>query len=397
MKKKILLISDHAFTTSGVATQSLHLVQGLLNTDKYNIVQIGAAMYHESYDTRIVNENFKIIPTAGFGSKSLIENILKEENPDCMIIFSDSRYFTHVFEMSEDIRKTCPIFYWHVWDNKPVPYFNKKIYDSVDHVACISRLTYSICQEIIPNKCSYIPHSLPESVFFKMEKDSIYRCKEKTLGSHRKDNFVCLWLNRNIKRKRPADVLKSWQMFLFKLQEKYKHKNATLIMHTNPNDKEGNNLLEIVKYLKIEENVCFSNEMSSYDQINALHNISDVCLNISHSEGFGLSTLESMQVGTPIIANLTGGLINQVIDYNDGSENGIGLRPDVEVLTGNQEIPYISENYVSTEKVAKAIFEFYNYNAEKKENLSQKCIDYVQKEYSYTNMISSWDRILEKI
>ena len=397
MRKKILIISDHALTTSGVATQSLHLIEGLLKTEKFEIIQIGAAMYHDNYDTRQVNEYFKIIPCNGFGSKPLIRNTLLKEKPSALIIFSDTRYFNHVFEMSDEIKETCPILYWHVWDNRPTPQFNKEIYSKVDHVACISRLTHALCKEIIPEKCSYIPHSLPKSVFYPMEKNNILACKEKTLGFDRKDNFVCLWLNRNIRRKRPGDVLKSWQIFLFKLEEKFKSKKATLIMHTDPEDQSGQNLLEISKNLKITDNVCFSNEVSSYEQINALHNISDVCLNIAHSEGFGLSTLESMQVGTPIISNATGGLTNQVIDVNNGSHNGICIMPKIKVLTGNQMIPYIYEDYVSVEKVADALFEAYQWKDDYIQKLSQKCIEYVDKEYSYENMIKKWVEVLENI
>ena len=397
MRKKLLIISDHAMSTSGVATQSLHLIEGLLKTQKYDVVQIGAAMYHKDYDTRIINENFKIIPSNGFGSKALIRKTLETESPDALIIFSDTRYFEHVFEISDEIRKTCPIIYWHVWDNRPTPKFNLEIYNAVDHVACISRLTYQMCKELIPEKCSYVPHTLPDDIFYKMEKENIEKCKEKTLGDERKNNFVCLWLNRNIKRKRPADVLKAWQIFLFNLQEKFGHKNATLIMHTDPFDKAGQNLLKISENLNITENICFSNEISSYEQINALHNMSDVCLNISHSEGFGLSTLESMQVGTPIIANLTGGLINQVIDFNDSSRNGIGITPKVKSLNGTQNIPYIYEDFVCVEQVAKSLMDFYRLSKKEKTELSDKCIRYVKKDFNYENMISQWDNILENI
>ena len=397
MRKNLLIISDHALTTSGVATQSLHLIEGLLKTRKYNITQIGAAMYHNNYDRRKVSENFEIIPANGFGSKPLIKNILKEKQPHAMIIFSDTRYFKNIFEMSDEIRNVCPIIYWHVWDNRPTPVFNKEIYDKVDHVACISKLTYSMCKELIPEKCSYLPHSLPENIFYPMEKDDIKKCKKKTLGDKRENHFVCLWLNRNIKRKRPADVLKAWQIFLFNLEEKFGHNKATLVMHTDPYDKSGQNLVEICKNLKISKNVCFSDKVSNYQQINALHNISDVCLNISHSEGFGLSTLESMQTGNPIIVSQTGGLINQVIDDNDCSFNGISIKPDIKVLNGNQEIPYIHEDYVNVEKVAKAIMQSFCWTSLQKENLSQKCINYVKREFSYEKMIEDWDNLIENI
>ena len=37
-KTKILMISDHALSTSGVAIQSKYLIEGLIKTEKYKII-----------------------------------------------------------------------------------------------------------------------------------------------------------------------------------------------------------------------------------------------------------------------------------------------------------------------------------------------------------------------
>jgi len=397
MKKiKLLMISDHALTHSGVATQSRHLIEGLINTGKYSITQLGAGIFFEKTKEKNVNKDFKIIPCNGYGNKRILKSIIETEEPDAIVLFTDIRRFKYIFEMSEEIRKKCPIFYWHVWDNRPTPLFNKEIYESLDHIACISKLTYDMCREMKLKNISYVPHTLPKGVFYKLSNETIKNCKEKTLGLHRKDHFVGLWLNRNIKRKRPADVLKSWQMFLFKLEEKFKHKNATLIMHTNPFDVEGVNLVEVAKHLNIQENVCFSDRISSYEQINALHNISDFCLNMSYAEGFGLSTLESMQVGNPIIATSTGGLTNQIINQNNLKHNGILLRPTIRRLTGNQETPYIYEDFVKNEDVSTAILELYEKSPEDKRNLQKQCSEYVENNFCFNEMINKWNNIIQE-
>ena len=103
---------------------------------------------------------------------------------------------------------------------------------------------------------------------------------------------------------------------------------CTLLLHTDPRDQEGPNLLAVAEHFDIVDSVVFSTQRIDFDQINVLHNISDACINISYAEGFGLTTLESMQVGNPIIAVKTGGLTRQVVDHRDGSENGVAL--DVE-------------------------------------------------------------------
>ena len=65
-KKKILVLSDHALSTSGVGTQSRFLINGLVDTGKYTVRQFGAAMKHQDYKVRKVNEDFIIKPVDGW-------------------------------------------------------------------------------------------------------------------------------------------------------------------------------------------------------------------------------------------------------------------------------------------------------------------------------------------
>ena len=396
-KCKILLISDHAQYNTGVAVQSKHLVEGLIKTNKYEVVQLGAAIYHENYESVKINDDFTIIPVRGFGDRDIIRSMLVSYSPDIMIMFSDGRFFDHIFQMEDEIHQVCPIMWWHVWDNRPAPYFNKVKYDCVDTINCISELTYDLCKVVTgdKNKVSYIPHTVPKNIFTTLKKEEILYHKDKILGNNKKDNFVCTWVNRNIRRKRPADVLKSWQIFLFNLKDKHDSKEAILIMHTDPYDHAGTNLVEVAKNLNILENVRFSDQEASFEKLNILYNISDVVLNISQAEGFGLTTLEAMSAGIPIIATQTGGLTRQLIDKETFSVNGISLRPEVTTISGTQTIPYLNEDFVSVESVAKAIMEIYTWGSQKRKSIGNRAQEYVHKNFSYNKMIRQWDESIE--
>ena len=350
------MISDHAQTNTGVAVQSNHLIKGLLQTNKYEITQLGAAVYHDDYSVVNVEEDFNIIPINGFGDKDIIRSMLVSYDPDVLVIFSDSRFFEHIFEMEDEIHQVCPIMWWHVWDNRPAPLFNKPYYDSVDTINCISELTYNLCNEVITekNKINYIPHSVPEEIFYTLSQDQVEFHKLNILGD-RKDDFICTWINRNTKRKRPGDLLKSWQMFLMDLEHKYKHKKAIV-----------------------------------------LHNISDVCINISSAEGFGLSTLEAMYVGKPIIATQTGGLIRQLINPEDSSINGVSLKPNVTTISGTQKIPYLNEDYASLSSISKGIMEIYETGKEKRKEIGLKAQKYAKSNFSYISMIKKWDDSIDE-
>lgn len=401
-KKKILMISDHALSTSGVGTQSRYLTQGLLKTGRYQFRQLGAAIKHSSYDTIAVPsekgewgpQDWIIKPINGFGDQNLIRFLLATERPDAILLFTDPRFFNHVLQMEDEIHQVCPIAWWHVWDNDPYPTYNDYVYQSCDLFNCHSYKTYSMVHERHPEKTHFAPHAVPDNVFFPITETERLSAKVALLGKERKDWFTGFWVNRNARRKMPNDVLDAWAIFLAELEAKHGHRDAVLVMHTDPNDQEGPNLVKVVEHFGLNRNVAFSTDRIEFSQMNVLHNISDFCVNISSNEGFGLGTLEAMMTGRPIVALKTGGLTRQVVDHRDGSENGIALEPDVRNLVGSQMVPYIYEDHVNNHKVAAAFLRMYEMGAEKRFELGQKALSYARSEFSLDETVRKWDETL---
>jgi len=325
----------------------------------------------------------------------MIRVLLAQEKPDALFIFTDPRFFMHIFEMEDEIHQICPIVYWHLWDAPPAPQFNKVLYESVDLINCINWPTYQFCKEWFPEKTNYIPHAIPKNIIYPLENDKILSFKKKVL-KEKHNNFVGLWVSRNARRKKPSDVLESWKLFLDNLELKHGHRNATLIMHTDPFDQEGPNLVHVVEILNLKDNVIFSSDRIAFNEMNQLFNITDFTLSISSNEGFGLSTLESMMCEKPIIAIKTGGLERQVVNHLDGSHNGIALDPDVTSLVGSQMVPYIYEHHISNKNVADAIMKMYEYGPEKRKELGKKAYDYAIKEYNINEVVENWDKTLDK-
>lgn len=390
-KKKILMLSDHALSTSGVGCQSRHLINGLLAKGEWTIRQFGAALKHENFDTIVVNEDFIIKPVEGFGDRALLRQTLATEKPDVLFIFTDPRFFVWLFEMEDEIHQICPIVWWHVWDNYPYPDFNDPFYEATDTINCHSHMTYTMLKERHPNKTHFIPHSLPEDLHFPIEnKNELKRLKAQVIGEDRKDHFTLFWINRNARRKRPGDLLWAWKLFVDEVKEKYGKSDVSLVMHTDPRDQEGPNLFAMAEEFDIKTSVVFSTDRISFEQINILHNISDCCINISYAEGFGLATLEAMQVGKPVIATKTGGLTRQVVDHRDGSENGVALDITCKTLVGSQGVPFIYEDYSSVEDIKNAIMTIYEMDPEEREKLGQKSRDYVLSEFGYQKTVDLW-------
>lgn len=396
-KKKILMLSDHPLSVSGVGTQSRWLIEGLINTGKYSFRCFGGAIKHDSYETVQVSPDFVIKPTNGFGDKNLLRSALAQERPDVLLLFTDPRFFIWVWEMEDEIHSVCPIAYNHLWDNPPWPEFNRVLYESTDLVNCINWPTYEMVNARYPEKTNYIPHAIPENVFTPLSNDVKRQKRLELLGSDRVDHFIALFVSRNARRKAPSDIIVSFKMFLDELEKKHGHRNATLLMHTDPLDPEGPNLHHVVDMTHMKKNVVFSKDRVTFDNMNSLYNVSDVVINRSMNEGFGLSVLEAKMAGLPAIAIKTGGLTRQIEDHETKEQFGVALEPDVRSLVGNQMIPYIYEDFVSHENVANAFMTVYEWGPEKRSAVGARAREHAIKNYNMKTLIGEWDRTLTEL
>lgn len=396
-KKTILMLSDHPLSTSGVGTQARWLITGLVETGKYSFKCFGGAVRHENYDLNIVNPDFIIKPTNGFGDRNLLRKTLAQLQPDALLLFTDPRFFIWVWEMEDEIRQICPIAYWHLWDNKPWPEFNRILYESTDLINCINYPTYEMVKERFPKKTNYIPHAVPQELYHPLPDEEVSRYRKKLLGAERDDHFIVGYVSRNARRKMPSDIIVSWKMFIDDLKKKHGHTKATLLMHTDPLDPEGPNLHHVIDTLQAKEHVVFSNSRVNFQEMNIFYNVLDTIVNRSTNEGFGLPTLEMMMCGKPIIAIKTGGLTRQVEDPETGFHYGIGLEPEVKSLVGNQMVPYIYEDLVSHKTVADAFMQMYEMGPEARKELGTKAMNRARQEYSLKDMIGNWDRTLSNL
>ena len=395
VKKKILFLSDHPLAPSGVGVQARMLIEGLIRTGDYTFRCLGGAIKHPDYSTTTVNADFIIKPVDGFGTREQVRNILMTERPDALIIFTDPRQFVWLWEVEDEIHQLCPIAYWHVWDNDPYPHFNKVWYESTDLINCLSYKTYEMVAPHFPEKTNYIPHTFPKQLYFAAPEEQVAAARKQNFGD-KADWFMALWVNRNATRKMPLDVLEGWKVFVDTLEREEGHRRACLVMHTDPTDIEGPNLFAGMEHLGLQNSVLFSTQKLDFQQMNVMHNITDVCINISKAEGFGLSTLISLQCGKPILALKTGGLTRQVVDHRTGEEMGVGITPITRKLVGSQPVPFIYEDFASQTEVGAGLMKIYRLSTEEKKALKVKILDYVDSEFVYDKMISEWDRTLSE-
>tara|TARA_R100000008_G_scaffold1821_2_gene1463 strand:- start:11577 stop:12836 length:1260 start_codon:yes stop_codon:yes gene_type:complete len=394
-KIKVLTISDIPLGTSGVGLQTKNFIQSLLNTGEFKVVSLGGSIKHQSYEpirTKEFGDDFVVYPVDGFGNEGTIRSILRNEKPDIMWIMTDPRFFEWLWSMEDEIRSLVPLVYYHVWDNKPYPKFNKAWYDSNDKIVTISKLTDEVVRNVAPEvDCEYLPHSVHEEIFKPLDPDMIDKIREDNFAEA-KDKFIFFWNNRNAKRKLSATVIYWFGKFL----EKVGKDKAILLMHTAPNDPNGPNLEAVIAEFGLDNGeVLFSTNKVTESDLSAMYNMADCTINVSDAEGFGLATLESLSCGTPIIVNMTGGLQEQVTDGKDWF--GVGLEPVSKIIVGSQNVPYIFEDRISEEQFVSALEKIFNSSEEELKNMATKGREHVVKNYSWKKFQDRWPEMMKEI
>jgi glycosyltransferase involved in cell wall biosynthesis len=395
-KKKIFTISDHPLAPSGVGTQTKYFIEALLKTGRYEVFSFGGAIKHEKYNpmrTPEWKDDWTILPVDGYGNQDLVRSAIRYEKPDILWFMTDPRFWSWLWQMDNEIRPLCPMVYYHVWDNYPYPTFNKKWYASNDVVCTISKVTDDIIANVVPEtERHYIPHAVDADIFKKMPALDVMNSKIQTLGSDSKDKFVFMWNNRNARRKQSGSLIFWFKEFL----DRVGHDKACLIMHTDPKDPNGQDLVEILKHLGLSDGqILLSTQKYPPENLSMMYNMADCTINISDAEGFGLATLESLSCKTPIITTMTGGLQDQVTNGEEWF--GIGLEPCSRAIIGSQEIPWIYEDRLCGDDVVEAMVKIYNMSKEEREYMGERGYQHVLKNYNFEKTQDLWVEVIDGI
>lgn len=396
-KIKILSLTDNPLSPSGVGSQAFYLFKGLLETGRYSIRSMAGAVKHQNYTPVVVDKDkygndFVVFPVEGHGNPDILRNIMDTEKPDAIFLFTDPRFFEWVWQMEDEIRPRIPILYNHLWDNFPIPMFNKPYYNSCDFIGCINQQTVEFVGgtgSTTPYK--YIPHALPHGLYSPMVTWDRAKIREKVLGPN-KDRCVFLFVGRNARRKRVSDIMIAFS----KLEKKYPN-DLMLFLHTNPFDVEGPNLINVAKLLKLPVgSIVFHPEPVPVTQMSSIYNAADLYVNASSAEGFGLPSLESMLCGTRVLLAKTGGMKDQIINPSLGDYFEI----DVQSMVGSQNVPYIYDDYCSIDNMVNVMERNYlDWKRDKGE--SQRLgvagmIPELLNKFSFDNLINDWDNAFQE-
>ncbi|OUV98770.1 MAG: hypothetical protein CBD16_09485 [Betaproteobacteria bacterium TMED156] len=395
-KNKILVIADSPLAPSGVGTQTKYMIESMLETGEFQFYCLAGAIKHLDYRIQKVepwNDDFKIKPVDGYGDPNLIRSILRDYKPDVIWFMTDPRFFVWLWSIENEIRPNVPMVYYHVWDNYPYPKFNKKFYDSNDVICTISKVTDDIVKNVSPEvKSIRIPHTVDTSVFKKINSTDEKLRIRKAISESKPEKTIFFWNNRNARRKQSGSLIFWFKEFL----DIVGHDNACLVMHTEPRDPNGQDLVAIIEELGlINGEVCLSTQKLPPEELANIYASVDCTINISDAEGFGLGTLESLACETPIIVNMTGGLQEQVTNGKDWF--GIGIEPSSKAIIGSQDVPWIYEDRICKADFIDSLLKFYNMPQKEKEKLGKNGRAHVLENYSLSQYSSMWGDLFHDV
>tara|TARA_B100000287_G_scaffold127705_1_gene119747 strand:- start:9057 stop:10451 length:1395 start_codon:yes stop_codon:yes gene_type:complete len=417
-KKKILMLSDDLRMHSGVATQSKELVVNSIH--KYDWVQIAGAIKHpehgkvldlsESINKELKNKlqgtkgYLKLYPTSGYGDPDMLRQIIDIEKPDAILHYTDPRFWIWLYQMENEIRQNIPIMYYNIWDDLPDPAYNTNYYKSSDLLMAISKQTYGINKRLLPDyedwQIKYVPHGINEMRLKKIDlTDKQTKEEFEKFEQHYAIDvykYKILYMNRNIRRKNPGDVLLSYKHFMDKLTPE-ERKECCFIFHSAPSDENGTDMRAVHQAMCPEYPIIFTYDKGGPMQDKALSfllHTSSVYINLASNEGFGLGSLEALTMGTPIVVNVTGGLQDQcgfknekgeyltAEDYVELGSNHTGkykehaewvkpVWPTNRSLQGSPQTPYIFDDRASFEDAGEALYEWYKEGPEERERCGE--------------------------
>ena len=196
-------------------------------------------------------------------------------------------------------------------------------------------------------------------------------------------DYTLFFNSRNIRRKQIPDTMLAFRHFLDQLP-KEKADKCRMILHTEVVTDHGTDLEAVREYLfdeKYPKACIFSINKLDRKHLNYLYNIADAQVLLTSNEGWGLTLTEAMLAGTPIIANVTGGMQDQMrFVYENGKwfepspeipsnhrgtykkhgEWAFPVYPTSRSIQGSPPTPYIYDERCSAEDTSDQIMNLYN-------------------------------------
>ena len=381
---KVLIISDAPNSNSGYGKLTKVWAKHLISKGHEVLVMGGTAPNANIPFTEQEFEGMRLWYVSGYGHQEHVRSFLEKEKPDVVLANADPRFFEYLFKMDNEIRRQCPLVFYHLWDDEPFPDFNMTSYLSCDKIICGSKFTYDLLRTNhdlnMKDFLSYVPIGINTNIYkpISTQEKAEFR---KQFNSFSQDKyadakFIVGVVGRHAERKQLLSIFESFSRWS-------KDKDDVLLFVHSPGQDQGNALGYAMQMRYKDDKIIYSAaapQAQPDELINKMYNFFDVLVNRSSAEGFGLPIAEAMSAGTPCISIDNAGPQNLITP-----DNGWLLESDCKPLFSNIVTPYIQTRYVTDAKF-EGILDYVYKNKGDRDAKAAKCREYIIANYNEKKM-----------
>lgn len=393
MTFKMLWCSDSVMLPTGYAQVTRNVLNGLYRSgaDILNLAfqNVGFPTNFMKSDKMIIpwNTVSQLHPGESYGNGGSVEFYSNDFKPDITAFLSDAfmiKWLTNKIGDGKTKRNRVhgrTLFYFP-FDSHEVYQGAKEVMQLMDIRVAMSKFAQKLLKDQTGIDSHYIPHGVDTTIYRPLPP----HVRTQIRGQNKwEKKFVVGSVARNQSRKNLPALFKSFAEFA---RDK---KDVVLLMHCDPMDPQGTNLVDMANKLGITDKVVFG--MRRFSQgvpefnINLTYNTMDIHVLSTTGEGFGLPIIESMAAGIPNICT----------DYTTSKEL---IGNDGELVRLARGHPHIvgqlntDRALVDIESLTKKMNKLYD-NPELRKKYAEKGRRRILNDYSWDKVMRMWLSLLE--
>ena len=276
-----------------------------------------------------------------------------------------------------------------------------KLVENLDFFDCLVTYTEYGRNEILrirpdmKGKVKVVPHGNNFKDFYPIPKDDIKEFRAEYFGKNA-DKFIITSVNRNQPRKDIPTTIFAFQKLKELWAESEIKTKPLLYLHMNPKDPLGWDIRAIFLQTDLVENVDYklldietANRGASVEILNKIYNASDLFVNTTMGEGWGLTLTEAMSVKIPIVCPMNTSFVEM-------TNNGNNVYPLSESIPSCSKFDNVIRPQCHYEEVAETmLYVAEGLNGQHGDNFFKDLDKKLQDSYKYVQSLS-WTEICKR-
>lgn len=316
-KLKVLMLSDPLFRPSGYGNTNLSQLPYLSQIFDMSYIAWGWNGMDPSY-----HELAKVFPGVEFyhvagehHGRDILHAVIAKAKPDIIILHGDIYMFSNTMqeELAKYRGKICILALYPI-DGENIPTSWIPFMERLDGLICLTEFGKKETNKVVSAPVKVAPLGVDTNLFKPITPDEKRKLRQEKFP-FMNNKFVVTWVGRNFSRKNPGLAVAGFAKWV----KQKKIKDAILYMHCADNDPAGNSIIDLVQchYPHVENMVTLPSNFNIGTGINRgifaqVLQCSDVGLNTSLGEGWGMPITETMACGVPVIVPAHSACMEQV-------------------------------------------------------------------------------------